>query len=162
MGVMGGVVVGVSLTAQGRTLVEAAAAEGEAFEAGDVAKIGQGISDKFAESNHVMLVRKGAVIYAMSAVCTHKGITIKVGADKQLRCPGHGSRFDAEGKVTKGPAEGQLARYGVEVKGGKLWVDPGKIFIAGDFEKEGAFVKVAPTSRPASRPTTKPATKPAK
>ncbi len=141
LGVAGCVAVGVPLTAKGFMIVESATSGDGPFDAGEVAKIAEGFTDTFAQSNQVILLRKGDTVFAMSSACPHQGYTIRVAGDG-LRCPGHGSRFDAEGKVTRGPATGQLARHGVEITDGKLWIDTGKIFLAGEFEKDGASVKV--------------------
>ena len=47
--------------------------------------------------------------YALSLVCTHLGCTVTVTEDV-LSCPCHGSRFDRQGKVLKGPANDPLVR----------------------------------------------------
>lgn len=49
---------------------------------------------------------------ACSAICPHKGGPIKYDAEqKQFYCPLHNSRFDLNGKVTKGPARTDLKSY---------------------------------------------------
>ena len=65
------------------------------------------------KSGKVIVVRTGDMAFsAYSAVCTHKGATIKYDADKkQLFCPSHGSKFDADGKNAGGPAKLPLAKY---------------------------------------------------
>ena len=65
------------------------------------------------KSGKVIVVRTGDMAFsAYSAVCTHKGSTIKYDADKkQLFCPSHGSKFDADGKNAGGPANQPLAKY---------------------------------------------------
>jgi nitrite reductase/ring-hydroxylating ferredoxin subunit len=115
------------------------------FDAGDAASIPEGYTDTFARDKHVMIVRKGKRVWALSSVCTHQGFTIRVvgeGAEARLRCPGHGSRFDSEGNPTGGPARGQLGRHGVRIEGGKLLVNPDKIFLPGEFEQPGSFVEM--------------------
>lgn len=129
----------VTLTAGGRPVL--AATGQEAFDAGPAADLAEGLTDKFAREHVVLIVRKGNRVYAMTAACPHRGTTLRSGGDF-IRCPGHGSRFDLEGTTTRGPAEGQLARHGLSLKGGRLWVDPSKIFLPGDFESEGAFVVI--------------------
>lgn len=51
---------------------------------------------------------------ALSLVCTHLGCTVDAGADG-FTCPCHGSRFDAAGNVTHGPAQNPLRRLRVDV-----------------------------------------------
>jgi nitrite reductase/ring-hydroxylating ferredoxin subunit len=55
---------------------------------------------------------------AFSAVCTHKGCTVGVARGLDLKCPCHGSEFDAAtGAVKKGPAAAPLAAKNVSVQG---------------------------------------------
>ena len=51
---------------------------------------------------------------ALSLVCTHLGCTVET-AENGFRCPCHGSRYDAQGNVQKGPARQALKRLKVEV-----------------------------------------------
>lgn len=56
-------------------------------------------------------------VSAFSAVCTHQGCKVEP-AGAELRCPCHGSVFDAfTGKVKNGPAEAPLPAIGVAVEG---------------------------------------------
>lgn len=64
---------------------------------------------KIAERN-VLVSRDERGFRALSLICTHLGCITSREADGQFVCPCHGSRFDAEGKVTKGPAPSRL-RY---------------------------------------------------
>jgi Rieske Fe-S protein len=69
---------------------------------------------------NVVIGRDAGGLYAMSAVCTHSGCVI-VTADAAgtiaagLACDCHGSRFDAVGDVTHGPAGTPLQHYAVDV-----------------------------------------------
>jgi cytochrome b6-f complex iron-sulfur subunit len=51
---------------------------------------------------------------AMSLVCTHLGCTVKSDA-QGFACPCHGSRYDANGNVTHGPATKHLQKLRVEL-----------------------------------------------
>jgi Rieske Fe-S protein len=54
---------------------------------------------------------------AFSAICTHQGCTVQA-AGKELRCPCHGSVFDAfTGQVQQGPAQAPLNKVNVSVSG---------------------------------------------
>lgn len=57
----------------------------------------------------------------LSPICTHLECTVNV-EGAQLRCPCHGSTFDREGRVLRGPAERPLRRYEARVDGGELVV----------------------------------------
>lgn len=50
---------------------------------------------------------------AVSLTCTHQGCTVKQGEDGNFHCPCHGAMFAADGKVLKGPAERDLAKFKV-------------------------------------------------
>ncbi|MBP6208202.1 MAG: ubiquinol-cytochrome c reductase iron-sulfur subunit [Anaerolineales bacterium] len=51
---------------------------------------------------------------AMSLVCTHLGCTVEA-KDKGFECPCHGSKYDAQGYVSRGPSTKSLRRLRVEV-----------------------------------------------
>ncbi|MEO5928862.1 MAG: Rieske 2Fe-2S domain-containing protein [Candidatus Kapaibacterium sp.] len=53
------------------------------------------------------------VISALSPVCTHQGCTVATfdTANMRFQCPCHGARYDATGKVLRGPATRPLTPY---------------------------------------------------
>jgi Rieske Fe-S protein len=53
---------------------------------------------------------------ALSPICTHLGCTVDIQGDR-LVCPCHGSTYDRQGIVLRGPAERALRRYPVNVTG---------------------------------------------
>jgi cytochrome b6-f complex iron-sulfur subunit len=61
-----------------------------------------------------MLIHSQQGFTAISLVCTHLGCTVGKSAEG-FACPCHGSRFDADGKVTHGPAAKPLSSLRVEV-----------------------------------------------
>jgi Rieske Fe-S protein len=136
------------LTCGGSALVPEASAQDKpkpqapTFDAGEIKSLKPGITDTFIKERLIAIVRKEDQVYATSAICTHKACTLRAQGGTELRCGCHGSRFDLEGNATKGPATDALPRYGVTAKDGRLIVDTRKIILPGDFEKEGAFVKV--------------------
>jgi len=64
----------------------------------------------------VALVHEGGAVYALSLVCTHLGCTVNV-TPTDLVCPCHGSSFDHQGRVLKGPADRCLERHQVVERG---------------------------------------------
>src|SRR4051812_39297915 len=97
--------------------------------------------DKFAKNEKVLLVRSGEKLYATSAICTHKACVLS-GANTELRCRCHGSRFGLDGAPTKGPATKPLPRYAIAMKGEKIVVDKSKKFEKDKWDDEAASVKV--------------------
>lgn len=69
----------------------------------------------------VALMREGDSVYALDLVCTHLGCTVTV-TSSGLSCPCHGSRFDRQGRVLKGPADRTLRRLKVEERDGIIEV----------------------------------------
>jgi Rieske Fe-S protein len=79
-----------------------------------------------AEGGSLKVVAKGASdpIYvlslgdrqfaAVSPICTHLGCTVEI-EQSRLVCPCHGSTYDRQGRVLRGPAEQALTRYRVAV-----------------------------------------------
>jgi uncharacterized membrane protein/nitrite reductase/ring-hydroxylating ferredoxin subunit len=69
-------------------------------------------------------------IFAFSDRCTHKGGPLSDGAlvGCTVQCPWHGSQFDIKtGRVVAGPAEEKIKIYAIEVRGGEVYVKPGKL-----------------------------------
>ncbi|MBU5638425.1 Rieske (2Fe-2S) protein [Geomonas sp. Red69] len=64
----------------------------------------------------IALLNRGGRVYALNLVCTHLGCTVNV-TPAGLVCPCHGSEFDREGRVVKGPADRALERYQVNAVG---------------------------------------------
>jgi cytochrome b6-f complex iron-sulfur subunit len=54
----------------------------------------------------VAIKRTGAATFlALSTTCTHEGTRIDIVNNAQsFECPNHGSRFDSNGTVTRGPS----------------------------------------------------------
>ncbi len=68
----------------------------------------------FLDDRRLFVVNSADGFYAISAVCTHLGCTVKRSATG-FDCPCHGSRFDANGRVIRGPAPAPLAWYGLSL-----------------------------------------------
>ncbi|AUT03299.1 cytochrome b6-f complex iron-sulfur subunit 1 [Nostoc sp. CENA543] len=57
--------------------------------------------------------------------CTHLGCTFPWNSvDQQFQCPCHGSRYDAQGAVERGPANRPLKLVHVQVKDNYIWISP--------------------------------------
>ena len=54
------------------------------------------------------IVRHGDRLFALSAVCTHRKCAVAAEPDGSFYCRCHGSTFDPNGRVTKGPASRDL------------------------------------------------------
>ncbi len=60
---------------------------------------------------------------AVSAVCTHLGCSVRLGADGNediFACTCHNSMFDIDGRNLSGPAPFPLKKFDVEVKDGRV------------------------------------------
>ena len=116
------------------------------LDAGPVADLKRGWTDTFAKSDRVLIHRRedvgGDVIFASTSTCTHNGCGVRVADGPGLRCPCHGSTFDADGRPTKGPAARPLPRHPVTVVDGRLFVDTGKRLLPDRWSDDGASVRV--------------------
>lgn len=56
---------------------------------------------------------------AVSPICTHRGCTVDVSGER-LVCPCHGSTYDRDGRVLKGPAQRPLQRFNISRAGDEL------------------------------------------
>jgi len=81
-------------------------------------------------SSNVAVGLDNGGLFAMSAVCTHSGCLLEDNPETMaagLSCPCHGSTFDGDGKVTRGPARTALQHYQVTVASdGSITVDGSK------------------------------------
>jgi Rieske Fe-S protein len=57
---------------------------------------------------------------AFSSTCTHKGCAVNKVADGTIDCPCHGSKFNLDGSVAKGPATKPLEAKPVTVEGDSI------------------------------------------
>jgi Rieske Fe-S protein len=55
-----------------------------------------------------------------SATCTHKGCAVNKVADGTIDCPCHGSKFNLDGSVAKGPADKPLEPRSIAVQGDSI------------------------------------------
>ena len=109
------------------------------FKVGTPDQFGEGA--KFIEDKRVYVFRERNTFYAISAVCTHLGCTVKLqrlNQPKRVRarghefdeqaefhCPCHGSKYYGDGTNYAGPAPRPLAYHKVEVSpdDGQLIID---------------------------------------
>jgi menaquinol-cytochrome c reductase iron-sulfur subunit len=109
------------------------------FKVGTPDQFGEGA--KFIEDKRVYIFRESNTFYAVSAVCTHLGCTVKLqrlnqpkrvkargrefDEQAEFHCPCHGSRYYGDGTNYAGPAPRPLAYHKVEVSpdDGQLMVD---------------------------------------
>jgi menaquinol-cytochrome c reductase iron-sulfur subunit len=109
------------------------------FKVGTADQFGEGA--RFLEDRKVFIFRERNTFYAISAVCTHLGCTVKMQRLNQpkkvqirgreleetseFHCPCHGSKYYGDGTNYAGPAPKPLAYYKVEVSpdDGQLIVD---------------------------------------
>lgn len=71
-----------------------------------------------------LLALEGGGFAALSSICTHRGCTVDLGGPG-LACPCHGSQYDRQGNVTRGPASRALTRYPVRASGDELVIEVG-------------------------------------
>ncbi len=63
--------------------------------------------------------------YGLNAVCTHLGCVVPWNAsENKYMCPCHGSQYNSEGKVVRGPAPLSLALAHVDVNDDKVSISP--------------------------------------
>ncbi len=79
----------------------------------------------------VAIYKDASGVHAISMVCTHLGCIVKA-TEGGFDCPCHGSKFDKDGSVLKGPAPKALPWLEVRHAGGDVfWIDEGKTVASG-------------------------------
>jgi len=91
------------------------------------ASLFQGIAVTPLPADRLWVFSDAEGLYAISAVCTHLGCVVALQEEGGFFCPCHGSRFDSQGKVVKGPAPKALLHLELSVSpDGQLVVDQDK------------------------------------
>ncbi len=77
----------------------------------------------FLEDHRLFVFNGAEGFYAISSTCTHLGCNVKK-ASQGFECPCHGSRFDDNGSVVRGPAPSPLSWYALTLSArGDMVVD---------------------------------------
>jgi cytochrome b6-f complex iron-sulfur subunit/menaquinol-cytochrome c reductase iron-sulfur subunit len=79
--------------------------------------------ERGVELGSVWVVKRGAEIFAYSAVCPHLGCSVNVAAGAGFECPCHTSAFDGQGKRTSGPAPRDLDALKTRIAEGFVEID---------------------------------------
>lgn len=74
--------------------------------------LADGVYTRFRDRGF-FIIRRGANLFALSAICTHRNCKLDAEPDKTFYCPCHDSTFDPDGKVTQGPARRNLPEFTV-------------------------------------------------
>ena len=82
------------------------------YDLGSVESYPQGTSTLFMHIPAVLIHTEDGFL-AFSLVCNHLGCTIEQ-KDEAFECPCHGSKYDHQGYVTRGPSNEPLKRLRVE------------------------------------------------
>jgi cytochrome b6-f complex iron-sulfur subunit len=62
-------------------------------------------------NGNFLVSRAGDQFTALTAVCTHEGCVVSNYQSGTYECPCHGSQYNTNGSVTKGPATRSLAQF---------------------------------------------------
>jgi cytochrome b6-f complex iron-sulfur subunit len=97
------------------------------FKIGTIDNFPEGVD--FLADRRIFVVREKNLIRVVSAVCTHLGCTVNWVAERnRWECPCHGSVFNNEGMVIRGPARRPLPWYEVSLTpAGRILVDERRI-----------------------------------
>lgn len=89
------------------------------------AAMNPGAVKDYRKLGRFFLLADAAGIYALTAVCTHRGCTVNSAGEEGFDCPCHDSAYDKQGRVTQGPAQLPLRHLLVResAPGGFLDVD---------------------------------------
>ncbi len=88
------------------------------------------VDTRFIGSQRVLIIREEEGLYALSAICTHLGCTVRwLATANKFKCPCHGSGFFRSGINFEGPAPRPLERVKIALaEDGQILVDKSKVF----------------------------------
>ena len=99
----------------GSTLGPGASVVGQSVDAGPIDNYSaDGVYGAFRDRGF-FLIRSGGKLRALSSICTHRACALTPASDRSFFCKCHGSTFDPDGRVTKGPARRDLPAYQVMI-----------------------------------------------
>jgi cytochrome b6-f complex iron-sulfur subunit len=95
--------------------------------AGDPGNFAAGSATYFPEGR-LFVTNAQDHFFALSQRCPHLGCKVPFcESSGRFECPCHGSVFDVAGEYIKGPSPRGMDRYDLQLVGGKLVVDTGKL-----------------------------------
>ena len=105
-----------------------------------------GIIDRWAATEGFFVVRRRRKLYAVSSYCTHKKVAlVPARGDDGLKCPRHGSTFDAAGHVSKSPARKPRPRFAIRSSpDGRVVVHTSRQLSPADWNGRDGFVALDP------------------
>jgi Rieske Fe-S protein len=107
----------------------AAVASGNEFviSGGGTLKKGQALAFRLPNQEPgIVFVTDNGKLHALSAKCTHMGCVVEWQRERSdIRCPCHGSVFDAAGNVLSGPATKPLGTFKVRKQGNDALISLG-------------------------------------
>lgn len=111
-----------------------AGAFGTKVRAGELNEFEVGSISYFRESRF-FLVRLEEGFLALYRKCPHLGCVVPWDEElNKFNCPCHSSLFNTKGEVLSGPAPRPLDYFPVEVKGGEVFVDTGRLMTRQKFD----------------------------
>lgn len=105
------------------------------FDAGPVGDYASNIWRFFGAPNNLIVARDDMGLFAMTRICTHERCNVNsrenaaatTSTTGLLSCPCHGSRYNANGAVTTGPATRPLQHFFVGIANGRVLVNTGMV-----------------------------------
>jgi len=87
-------------------------------------EIGGQITIKLANEDVLFIRDSDKTVRIFNAHCTHKGCIVKYSEkNNRIECPCHGSQYDLNGNVLRGPAQRSLAAHHGVIEGNQIIVD---------------------------------------
>jgi len=106
-----------------QSTVNTGSSEGKVVNAGPAGRYSaDGVYTRYRDAGF-FIVRQGDKLFALSSYCTHRKCKLSAQRDRSFYCPCHGSTFDPNGHVTKGPARTDLPTLSI------VWNEQGDLLI---------------------------------